>query len=79
VGSVKEQVAVFEGGRRMSVISRLDDQVNEILITPLQRKNNQEANVQEVVQPSPCETTQVEPDSSEKKRAERETLPVWLL
>jgi hypothetical protein len=63
----------------MSVIGRLDDQVNEILITPLQRKKNQEANGREDEQSSTRETTQIEPDSSEKKRAERETLPVWLL
>jgi hypothetical protein len=63
----------------MSVIGRLDDQVDEVLITPLQRKNNQEANEQKDEQPPLREATQIESDSSEKKRAERETLPVWLL
>lgn len=63
----------------MSVIGRLDDQVAEILITPLQRKNNQEADEQEAAQPSSREAMQIESDSPGKKRAEREALPVWLL
>jgi hypothetical protein len=63
----------------MSVIGRLDEQVDEILITPLQRKNNQETNEQEAGQSPSRETAQIESGSSEKKRAERETLPVWLL
>jgi hypothetical protein len=63
----------------MSVIGRLDGQVDEILITPLQRKNNQETNEQEAGQSPSREMSEIESNSSEKKRAERETLPVWLL
>jgi hypothetical protein len=63
----------------MPVIGRLDDQVNKVLITPLQRKNNHGANEQEDEQASSRQTTQIDSDSSEKKRPERATLPVWLL
>jgi hypothetical protein len=63
----------------MSVIGRLDDQVDEILITPLRKKNQQERNEQEDEKASSRETAQIGPDSSEDKRVERETLPVWLL
>jgi hypothetical protein len=63
----------------MSVIGRLDGQVNEILITPLQRNNRQETNEQEDEQPSSRETKQIEPDSSRKIEDKRYELPVWLL
>jgi hypothetical protein len=63
----------------MSVIGRLDDQVDEILITPLQKKNRQETNEQEDEQTPSRETNQIEPNSSEDKRVESEPLPVWLL
>jgi hypothetical protein len=63
----------------MSVIGRLDDQVDEILITPLQRKNNREANEQEAEQPSSREATQIESDPSTENVATHNELPVWLL
>jgi len=63
----------------MSVIGRLDGQVDEILITPLQRKNNQEANEQEAEQPPSSETMQIESDSSTKIGNKHDELPVWLL
>jgi hypothetical protein len=63
----------------MSVIGRLDGQVDEILITPLQRKNNQEVNEQEDEKASSREPTQIESDSSRKIGDKRDELPVWLL
>ncbi|HEV7377115.1 MAG TPA: hypothetical protein VGN95_20530 [Pyrinomonadaceae bacterium] len=63
----------------MSVIGRLDDQVDEILIAPLQRKNNREAKEQEAEQPSSREATQIEPDPSTENVATHNELPVWLL
>jgi hypothetical protein len=74
---MKERIAGFEERSRMSVIGRLDEQVDEVLIEPLQRKNKQEANEQEDEHvPSRVQT---ESESIVKKRAESDALPVWLL
>jgi hypothetical protein len=63
----------------MSVISRLDGQVDEVLISPLQRKNKQETN-ELVDEHAPArKTVQTESESAVKKRAESDSLPVWLL
>ena len=63
----------------MSVIGRLDEQVDEILIAPVQRKKNQETNERNDEQLPSDETPQIESNPSTKGRAEREELPVWLL
>jgi hypothetical protein len=63
----------------MSVIGRLDGEVDEVLISPLQRKNKQETNEQEDEHAPAREPVQTESESTIKKRAESDTLPVWLL
>lgn len=62
----------------MPVIGRLDEQVEEVLISPLERKREQgERQRQENRQPPRGEA---EAKTSElEKRAERDELPVWLL
>jgi hypothetical protein len=63
----------------MSVIGRLDDQVDEILITPLRRKNEHETTEQKDEQSSLSETTQTQSHASKKGVEKRNELPVWLL
>jgi hypothetical protein len=64
----------------MSVIGRLDGQVDEVLISPLGRKNRQEAIEQDEQAAPVCGAVQTESDATAKKSAEkRDALPVWLL
>lgn len=66
----------------MSVIGRLDKQVEDTLISPVEKRNKQQrveddSQTQKDETPTPAEThTQSVPESSENRRAE---LPVWLL
>ncbi|HVF54498.1 MAG TPA: hypothetical protein VM934_00030 [Pyrinomonadaceae bacterium] len=66
----------------MSVIGRLDKQVDDLLITPLSRKPhaNDDAGTK---QPSPVLPAQIRERRDEEDRREdtgdREELPVWLL
>jgi hypothetical protein len=63
----------------MSVIGRLDEQVNEVLIEPLKKKKDQETNERRDEHSHRRETTQIEPAAAEKSEVERKSLPVWLL
>jgi hypothetical protein len=62
----------------MSVIGRLDKQVDEVLISPLERKKKQEMN-EEDEDASSREVVQTESEATVKKRPESGALPVWLL
>ena len=62
----------------MSVIGRLDDQVNEKLIEPLARRNPRETNEQEDEKAASSAPANVELDES-KTEIKRDDLPVWLL
>jgi hypothetical protein len=64
----------------MPVIGRLDRQVNDVLIEPLDRKRARAAHDT----PAPPDDatpgeTKGEPPRDEDRRREDETLPVWLL
>lgn len=70
----------------MSVIGRLDDQVNEVLIAPLDRNRRPDTAMRqqptgEPVAPSspPGLHTPEEDESSQNEPAARDHLPVWLL
>ncbi|HEX8494381.1 MAG TPA: hypothetical protein VF658_16165 [Pyrinomonadaceae bacterium] len=73
----------------MAVIGRLDDQVDSVLIAPLDRnrRGTAEAQEEEQQQPEnrqPASSQMSAPASDETKdlqneQAEREELPVWLL
>ena len=69
----------------MSVIGRLDEQVDAVLIAPLNRNRPPQTAAQK--QPSDEQASQSptglqtpeDDESSQNERAEREGLPVWLL
>lgn len=70
----------------MAVIGRLDDQVDSVLIAPLDRNRRRTTEAQgeqpENWQPSSSQMNSPAPDEAEgvqKEQAEREELPVWLL
>ena len=65
----------------MSVIGRLDDQVEAVLINPLKRRER-EQRVEDTDAPLPPPASPPEErdaQSSEETRATNDTLPVWLL
>ena len=69
----------------MPVIGRLDDQVDAVLIKPLGRRDEQEADTatalshENITQPETATQTADESDLSGTTHARREELPVWLL
>ncbi len=74
----------------MPVISRLDEQVNAVLITPLEKRGEQkgEATTQDARthdRPVPSSKTKGQEPGGDNKMSEQETparpdeLPVWLL
>jgi hypothetical protein len=72
----------------MSVIGRLDDQTNAILITPLEKRSRRNPAPEAQDESAPADSTEHShtnvrtPDkerSSGDERARREQLPVWLL
>ncbi|HEV2799793.1 MAG TPA: hypothetical protein VGW12_04815 [Pyrinomonadaceae bacterium] len=76
----------------MSVIGRLDDQVEAVLINPLKRPRAQgddeardesqsAATVEHAVQPSPDQLSHDSPEESPRERrdAQSTSLPVWML
>jgi hypothetical protein len=69
----------------MAVIGRLDNQVDSVLIAPLDRnrRDKMETEVQPENQPPASSQTdaraQGEDESFQNERAAREELPVWLL
>ena len=63
----------------MSVIGRLDGQVDEVLIAPVGRKKQQEASEQKEAQTPLPEMAEDESSRVNKSRVEHEELPVWLL
>jgi hypothetical protein len=58
----------------MPVIGRLDEQVSDILITPLEQRRDREPAPDEPPPPTP--TDEAPPDETSPPRDE---LPVWLL
>ena len=62
----------------MSVIGRLDKQVDEVLIAPVE-KNRRKASQAGRDIPNPNETSEVNDQPADEKDAERKELPVWLL
>lgn len=60
----------------MSVIGRLDEQVDEVLIRPLSKKNEPETSERESVNQSLRELVE---ENAEKRKRKRDELPVWLL
>jgi hypothetical protein len=69
----------------MPVIGRLDDQVDAVLIAPLDRNCTRTAEAREqspneqAAPSNPGLQTPEEADSSQNTRARQEELPVWLL
>jgi hypothetical protein len=69
----------------MSVIGRLDDQVNRVLIAPLDKNRQSKTDEREAAldeqaaAPHAVQPTPEENESSHKERAAPEELPVWLL
>jgi hypothetical protein len=63
----------------MSVIGRLDEQVDKVLISPLAGKNERETNEQDNDSDASRVATRTTSESLKKRDAERDTLPVWLL
>ena len=58
----------------MPVIGRLDEQVNDILITPLEKRRERD---DEPDEPPPPVTT--EPEPAGETAPPRDELPVWML
>ena len=69
----------------MTVIGRLDDQVDSVLIAPLDRNRRRSTEAKEQPeneQAAPPQTDAQAPDEAESfqhEQVEREELPVWLL
>ncbi len=70
----------------MSVIGRLDEQVDAVLIAPLARKGEGQAPQrcaaephENIEQPRTATRTEGETEDAESTRARRDELPVWLL
>ena len=63
----------------MSVIGRLDGQVDEVLISPLARKNRGERDGREGERTAPPEPQSEAPARDEKQAPKQGELPVWLL
>lgn len=69
----------------MSVIGRLDNQVDAVLIAPLDRDRQRAAEAHEqpadepAATPDPGLQTPPTADGSQNTRADAEQLPVWLL
>jgi hypothetical protein len=60
----------------VSVIGRLDEQVDEVLIRPLSKKDGQETSARENENQSLREPIE---ENAEKQERKRDELPVWLL
>jgi hypothetical protein len=69
----------------MSVIGRLDEQVDAVLIAPLARKGEGQARTsaaephENIEQPRTATRTESEKEDSDNRRARHDELPVWLL
>ena len=69
----------------MPVIGRLDEQVDAVLIKPLERRGEPERNSvaarsnENIERPQSAIQTALEKDAQPDARADREELPVWLL
>jgi hypothetical protein len=69
----------------MSVIGRLDDQVNAIIISPLAQRNADEAEVHRIPSPENAansdrpEASAATPESTTHKTKDAVPFPVWLL
>ena len=65
----------------MSVIGRLDRQVDDILISPLSKTREKKEKVPSVEQPGsdPSEAARETDAAENQKTDERRELPVWLL
>ena len=69
----------------MPVIGRLDEQVDAVLITPLERRGEPERDAvdarsnENIAQPQSAIPTASETDAQVRRHAKREELPVWLL
>ena len=66
----------------MSVIGRMDKQVEDVLISPLARNNNQNQEAEtndETTSPLARRQSERETAPAQKRRAEQDELPVWLL
>jgi hypothetical protein len=84
-GAVKysRKPLMTERSDEMSVIGRLDDQVERVLIDPLRRRErNEDEGEREAppLQPPPAPSHEErEAESSDATRAVQAALPVWLL
>jgi hypothetical protein len=70
-----------ERSDKMSVIGRLDDQVEAVLINPLKRERRSDGEAERDAPPPTPAPLREEQDteSSERTRDTEATLPVWLL
>ena len=76
-GLAKEPVVEFEGRDTMSVIGRLDKQVDDVFITPLEQ-NRPQVNIDQNVNSDSDDPLESEPNQVKKKIID-DSLPVWLL
>ena len=74
--SERARARFLEGANRMSVIGRLDEQVDEVLIRPLSKKDKQETTKRENENQALREPIE---EITEKQDRKRDELPVWLL
>lgn len=69
----------------MSVIGRLDKQVEEVLINPMEKNRRGETDRRERAEEAPAEAHEAAPQANEHgldetlRRPEKSDLPVWLL
>jgi hypothetical protein len=72
-----------ERSDKMSVIGRLDDQVEAVLITPLKREHKPDAEERDTPSPTPPSPApshaERDAESSGETREADAALPVWLL
>jgi hypothetical protein len=64
----------------MSVIGRLDDQVEAVLINPLRRERSPDEEAREEARPTPAPAAvERDAESTPETRERDRALPVWLL
>ena len=75
-------IAVNAPGRKgatMPIIGRLDGQVDEVIIKPISKRREEDAETHDEDAPEPPPSTETQTPASNQSSAERDTLPVWLL
>jgi len=66
-------------GATMPIIGRLDGQVDEVIIKPISKRHEEDAETPDEGAPEPLPSPETQTPTSNQSSADRDTLPVWLL